>query len=310
MVAEADESAIPFLQALHDGEVQVAAGRQVLIVKGDTGTDVVTGRTVAPLPPDLEAVVVNNRVRREIASAIAALKLVSPDLATRRMAARALEADAGEQMLALIGKAFERESDPELRGLLTLIRATAQLRSQDAATRLAAVQALATSTNPNTKTLLLGVLEKQDGTWAEPDADVRAEAERSLRAVQSRLSTGEHIGQVFSGISLGSILLLAALVLVERRKEAANMHWKSRFLAAFSLPLFLGYLWIGLHHKTEPNWTAPAVVSLAGLQTLRLTLGGTVTKDDRLINLDYLMFVPTSDSPTLIYPALPPTITT
>jgi hypothetical protein len=60
-------------------------------------------------------------------------------------------------------------------------------------------------------------------------------------------------------------LLLAALVHVERRKEAANMHWKSRFLAAFSLPLFLGYLWIGLHHKTEPNWTAPAAVSLAVL---------------------------------------------
>jgi 4-amino-4-deoxy-L-arabinose transferase-like glycosyltransferase len=45
-------------------------------------------------------------------------------------------------------------------------------------------------------------------------------------------------------------------------KEAANMHWKSRFLAAFALPLLLVYAWLALHHKGEPNWTAPAAVSL------------------------------------------------
>ena len=40
---------------------------------------------------------------------------------------------------------------------------------------------------------------------------MRAAAQESLKAVQSRLSTGERISQVFTGISLGSILLLAAL---------------------------------------------------------------------------------------------------
>ncbi|MCC6820786.1 MAG: hypothetical protein IT579_08670 [Verrucomicrobia subdivision 3 bacterium] len=65
-----------------------------------------------------------------------------------------------------------------------------------------------------------------------------------------------------------------------------------------------------LNYKYEPlmSGSSPAVVSLAGIKTLRLTLGGTVTKDDRLVVLDYLVFVPTSDSPTLIYPSLPPTV--
>ena len=40
---------------------------------------------------------------------------------------------------------------------------------------------------------------------------MRAEAELSLRAIESRLATGEMVGRVFSGVSLGSILLLAAL---------------------------------------------------------------------------------------------------
>ncbi len=65
-----------------------------------------------------------------------------------------------------------------------------------------------------------------------------------------------------------------------------------------------------LNYKYVPLMagSSPAVVSLSGLKTLRLTLGGTVTKDDRIINLDYLMFVPTTASPTLIYPSLPPTV--
>lgn len=65
-----------------------------------------------------------------------------------------------------------------------------------------------------------------------------------------------------------------------------------------------------LNYKYEPlmSGATPAVVSLSGVQTLRLTLGGTVAKDDRLIAMDYLLFVPTSDSPTVISPANPPTI--
>ncbi len=45
----------------------------------------------------------------------------------------------------------------------------------------------------------------------EPDSDLRAEAELSLRAIERRLAMGEMISRVFSGVSLGSILLLAAL---------------------------------------------------------------------------------------------------
>ena len=45
----------------------------------------------------------------------------------------------------------------------------------------------------------------------EPDPAVRAAAAESLKQVQQRLKWGDWLGQAFSGISLGSILLLAAL---------------------------------------------------------------------------------------------------
>ena len=46
---------------------------------------------------------------------------------------------------------------------------------------------------------------------AETDANVRKAAETSLAQVKRKLLIGELLGQAFSGLSLGSILLLAAL---------------------------------------------------------------------------------------------------
>jgi len=43
----------------------------------------------------------------------------------------------------------------------------------------------------------------------------------------------------------------------------------------------------------------PAVLSLADTNTLRLSIGGTTVKDERLVSLDYLVFVPTSLGPTI-----------
>ncbi len=86
-----DPQALPLLQALLDGEVQTVGEDQVLLVKGDTATDLLTGRTVSPLPANLDDIVVNNRVRRELGTAIAALKLASPDRSTRLAAATALQ---------------------------------------------------------------------------------------------------------------------------------------------------------------------------------------------------------------------------
>jgi len=210
VVASGEGGALPLLQALHDGEVQTA-GDRVLQVRGATAIDLVTGKAIEPMPEPREDVVLNNRVRRELATAIAALKLASDDRATRLAAATELQRGADDGMLPAIRRAAERERDPEISGLLTLTRATIELGSQDKTVRQGAIRALAESRDPNTRTLLLPLLEKKGGEFVEPDGDVRAEAELSLRAIEGRLATGEMIGRVFSGVSLGSILLLAAL---------------------------------------------------------------------------------------------------
>jgi hypothetical protein len=55
-----------------------------------------------------------------------------------------------------------------------------------------------------------------------------------------------------------------------------------------------------LNYTYEPLMAGsfPAVLSLSGTNTLRLTLGGALGQDERKVVMDYLLFVPTSEGPT------------
>ncbi|MDQ6882111.1 MAG: urea ABC transporter permease subunit UrtB [Pseudomonadota bacterium] len=202
-VAAADDRTAAFIQALSDEAVRVD-GEQVFIVRDGKASDPVTGAGV-PLPDAAEDVVINNRMRGELDSAAAALKLFSPDARTRAAAIQSLLADTDEAKLPLIEKAYAAEQNADFKGRLELVRAAILLNSADKGRRLVAAKLLAGSNNTNTKSVLLARLKSE----AEPD--VRAALQGSLRAVEASLAWGDKIGAVFSGISLGSILLLVAL---------------------------------------------------------------------------------------------------
>ncbi|MCK9215839.1 MAG: urea ABC transporter permease subunit UrtB, partial [Rhodoferax sp.] len=73
----ADDKTAAFLQALSDDAVKVA-GDKILVIQGDRVVDAVTAAEVA-FPADAEDVINNNRMRGELDSALAALKLFSKD---------------------------------------------------------------------------------------------------------------------------------------------------------------------------------------------------------------------------------------
>ena len=205
LLAEGDPRAAALLEAVAEGDMQTT-GKRILIVKGGQGTDAVTGETVAPLPEGREDVVANNRLRREIEGALAAFKLLSPERATRLEAAQALAGGADASMLALVKKALEKESDAGIKPLLELTAASMEMKSGDKETRLAAIRRLGESNSPNSRTLLA-----EAATDTDTDTEIRIAAQKSLREVQGKLAWGERAGLLFAGISLGSILLLAAL---------------------------------------------------------------------------------------------------
>ena len=199
------------LKALAEGEMALA-GDRVLLVKGEEAEDAITGEKVSPVPQARDDVIANNRLRREIESALAALNLFSTDREARFAAAKELAGGAADAMLPLVRKALAAESDAGIRALLEITAAGLQLRSADKAVRLAAVRTLGASGDPNTRMLLAPLAQRNpDGSHAEPDEDVRIAARASLAAVEGRLAWGSRAGLLFSGVSLGSILLLAAL---------------------------------------------------------------------------------------------------
>ena len=203
LAASGDARAAEVLGAMSEGEL-ATAGKQVLIVKGEEAFDAASGDKVK-LPAERDDVLANNRLRGAIATALASLKLLSAERDVRLAAAKELAGGADQSMLPLVRKALEKETDQAIRPILEMVSAALELKGGDRDSRIAALQRLGESNNPSTKTLLLGFLE------AEKDLDLRVEAQKSLRGVEGKLAWGERASLAFAGISLGTILLLAAL---------------------------------------------------------------------------------------------------
>jgi urea transport system permease protein len=207
LVAEGDQRAAEFLQAVAEGDVQtveVKGVRRVFIVKGGQAVDAFTGEKVDPVPEGTEDVVANNRLRKEIEGALAALKLIAPERETRLAAAKELASGADAAMLPLVKKALEKETDAAIKPVLEVIAASMEVKGGSKEQRIAAIRRLADSNSPNSRTLLAEAA-------TDADADIKMEAQKSLREVQGKLAWGERAGLLFAGVSLGSILLLAAL---------------------------------------------------------------------------------------------------
>ena len=203
VLAGADQKTVALIQALSDDAVKVSDSA-VFVMKDGKGHDPVSGAEVA-VPETAEDVINNNQMRGELDAALASIKLFSSDVAVRTEAVKTLQGEPDEAKLPLIEKALAAETVPSIRASLDHIRSAMLLGSADKAKRLAAATALGASGTPATKTLLL------ERRKLETEAEVNAAIAVALRAIEGRLAWGERLGVVFTGISLGSILLLVAL---------------------------------------------------------------------------------------------------
>jgi urea transport system permease protein len=211
IAGQADPDYLPVLKALGDESLKVVEGKQVLIVDGEKVTDAITGANLKELPETAEDVVTNNRVTLALQNAFAALDLTSTDRNTRFAAVKKLQDAPDEAIVPLLDKALKAEKDPKIIVMLRLTQAAAQLHNADKGVRMAAITTLGESDDPAMKQLLAGLLEKEGDAFKEPDETIRVAAQKGIESIDQRLKYGEWLGGAFTGISLGSILLLAAL---------------------------------------------------------------------------------------------------
>ena len=208
LAASGDVSAPAILDALNAGSLQVA-GDNKLYIKGDDGS-LKEARSGAGAPgenpPGLKPVKVNNRVRRAIEAAMGQLTLLSPDPAKRRTAAASLFHAPDPAQLPVVEAAIAKESDPDVKHAFEAARAAIILATPDAADadKIAAIDLIAARGDEDAKSLL-------DGAAASGSPAVAAAAHGALEGLERTLAMWSAAQNVYYGLSLGSVLLLAAI---------------------------------------------------------------------------------------------------
>jgi urea transport system permease protein len=203
--------ALPVLQALQAGTLyskrDAGDDTTLYIMKDDNSfLDARTGAPVADVDPDdVHAVRVNNPVREAIEAALGGLQLLSPDAAVRGRAAEAVFVAHDAAALPALSKAIARENDPAVKALMEQAQAAALLSSDSAgeADRLAAIRVLR-ARGDDTARGLLGAISGQSPAVMKAAAD-------AVKAIDFNIQLWSVAQSVFYGLSLGSVLLLAAI---------------------------------------------------------------------------------------------------
>jgi urea transport system permease protein len=202
IAASGDPLAARVIEALGDERLHYDNGVAIL-VEGDRALRVDDG-TAVPRPRG-EAIVANNRLRGEIEAFLAGLRLADRDATVRLQSAKVLADSALPMQRATIAQALEPGGDAALRPWLQLALARIDLADEDPQRRIQAIRALGASDDPQVKSLLA------ERRADESDPAAKKAIEEALGAIAARMARSEWIGRVLTGISLGSVLLLAAL---------------------------------------------------------------------------------------------------
>ncbi|MBP7000934.1 MAG: urea ABC transporter permease subunit UrtB [Amaricoccus sp.] len=206
-----DPRAVGVLEALGAGELQVRKDDgAILRVTGRgsraQGFDPLTGAGLGPVAArSTEAIKINNGLRRTIRAALGTMTLADPDPARRLDAAAAAFRAADPEALPALRAARAAEKDAAIATALDAAIAISTLKSDaPSAERVAAVERVAAAPARDAVAALTPVA-------ADPDPAVAEAAADAVAAIEARQAMWSHARNVWFGVSLGSVLLLAAV---------------------------------------------------------------------------------------------------
>ena len=208
-----DADSIRILEALQSSEVMVTNAGQIVLENDDWDViDAITLELLVPQPDIYDTVIVNNRMRSQLESAIGSLQLFSQERDLRLNSARALQDNLSPSLLELLNKALAQETDQDILDILKESQSIILLNATDVRQRMEAVNYLTSSSKRHIRELLAAKLKKNDlGEYLEDSVEVRSAIDDAIAKIDRKLILIDYLGRLFSGLSLGSILLLAAM---------------------------------------------------------------------------------------------------
>jgi urea transport system permease protein len=211
IAASGDPRAAELLKALLAGDLYYRHddNRVVFAERSSDGwalTDPLTGENLGEIGRrDARKITINNRMRSALRTNIAALTLASPDPAARLSAAKEMMGDVDDAGVSALRDQFAQEDDPQVREAIELALAIAGLEAEDPQKREAAVAALGRSLYPEARNALDGLIR------TEQDPELLAAAQAARADIAQRVKNMRRLETLFFGLSLGSVLVLAAI---------------------------------------------------------------------------------------------------
>ncbi|MCD8530245.1 MAG: urea ABC transporter permease subunit UrtB [Saccharospirillaceae bacterium] len=212
-----DDQAVVILQALLDSRLYyVKSSGQLLLVDSsgepDSALDAFTQQAVTGLGKrDIKKIGVNNSLRIALRSLISRAQISSKYQPQRMAAAQNLLKSSDDIDRTFIDQAIERETDDNVADVLYLVRAMMQLKSDQATQRMEGLQTLDGSLYPEVR---VGLKEFIDGFSDEEKQSRKHEyqlAQTTLTDIEKLVTINGYIENLYFGLALGAVLLLAAI---------------------------------------------------------------------------------------------------
>jgi urea transport system permease protein len=195
------------LEALSDRRLMITADKLVYFKdKAGAAFDAKMGLALNPAPIGGDVVRLNNRLRGVVAAAIGSLTLKSANPQKRIESANSVFRTRDSTLLPILDEVLSTETDLKVKKAFAEARAAITLTSKDAseADKIQAVQTVSARTSADSMALLRQVVPAA----SEP---LKVLLDQSIADMERRQQRIEVARTLWFGISLGSVLLLAAI---------------------------------------------------------------------------------------------------
>ena len=211
IVASGHPKARAVFAAMLEGDLFTRKKEKDLVIAVKEGrkqriTAVLTGENLGLVKKrSLKKVSVNNQLRGQLRSALALLNLDNPDAGERLAAVGDMLDSIDAESATLLREALVKESDADVRESMELGIALGEVTSKDPAIRLQAIEVLDGNLHPSAFNRLTSLVEREE------DEDVRTAAGAALNSIDLKRQFSSVAETLFFGLSLGSVLVLAAI---------------------------------------------------------------------------------------------------
>jgi urea transport system permease protein len=206
------------LSALLEGNLYSrTADQQVFIVQQTDAslalTDPVTLQSAGTgSVDDFTKINTNNGLRKSLRGLIAGFDLADPDTNVRLAAVNEMLRSLDEESVAILRARVGNETDASVRKAIDSGLALADLDNENADTRLGALERLQGNLSPDVYNRIKAFTERgEDGSYTEPDERIRRAAAVTISSIDNWRSFYSSVETLFFGLSLGSVLVLAAI---------------------------------------------------------------------------------------------------